>query len=352
MENLPAVKKKGLLILCVSVMLLMLTACQKDAGSIVPETRTIIDMAGREVTIPSEVNRICSSGTAQNQLMMFLGEGDKICATLAGFSTNPWVQKVLPSITSVPMPFTATELNIEELIKTKPDVVTLWSGTEKIQKQLDEVGIPYVLIYSTTDGFIEGISLMAEILGKDAKAVADNFIEYYSSNMKKVSDVTSSIPAEKRKKVYYVTDNPLNTEGKDSIVTSWIETAGGVNVAAENGITGLTATISLENIIQWNPDVIIIRDAKNKDLILKNPAWQGINAVKQGQLYVNPKGVNVWSARSADGALQPLWAAKRLYPDLFTAINVEEETRNFYKEYYHYDLSDEELETVIYQAGK
>ncbi len=85
MEKLPAVKKKGLLILYVSVMLLMLTACQKDAGSIVPETRTITDMAGREVTIPSEVNRICSSGTAQNQLMMFLGEGDKICATLAGF---------------------------------------------------------------------------------------------------------------------------------------------------------------------------------------------------------------------------------------------------------------------------
>ncbi len=197
--------------------------------------------------------------------------------------------------------------------------MTLWSGTEKIQKQLDEVGIPYVLIYySTTDGFIEGISLMAEILGKDAKAVADNFIEYYSSNMKKVSDVTSSIPAEKRKKVYYVTDNPLNTEGKDSIVTSWIETAGGVNVAAENGITGLTATISLENIIQWNPDVIIIRDAQNKDLILKNPAWQGINAVKQGQLYVNPKGVNVWSAevRWHYNAL----GGKTVISDLFTAI--------------------------------
>ncbi|OPX42007.1 kappa-carrageenase precursor [Ruminiclostridium hungatei] len=314
-----------------------------------PSTRTITDMAGRKVVIPYNVNRVCSSGTAQNQLMLFLGAGKKIVATLPAFKANPWVQKVLPDIKAVPAPFEGKGVNIEELIKAKPDVVTLWSGTEEIQKKLDELKIPYVLIfYSTTDEFKKGISLMGEVLGKSESEKAQQFIRYYDGNIKTVSGRTSGIQADKRKRVYYMTDTPLSTEGSDSIVTSWINIAGGVNIAAKNGIKDLAATVSIESVIEWDPEVIIIRDAKNKELIMKDELWKNITAVKNRQVYVNPKGVNVWSARSADGALQPLWAGKILNPGLFKDIDLESETKKFYKTYYNYSVTAQELKDILY----
>ena len=311
-------------------------------------TRVITDMAGREVTLSKKVSRICSNGTAQNQLMLFLGAESKIVATLPSVKSNPWVKKIAPSVSNLPEPFAAEGINVEELIEAKPDVVTLWSGTEDIQKKLDEVGIPYVILfYSTNDEFKKGITLMGEILGEEESKIAEEFVKYYDGNFNKVLSKTEKIDKKERKRVYYVAANPLNTEGKQSIVTSWIESSGGVNVAAEADVQNITADVSIEDVIKWNPEVIIIRDFKNKDVILKDDKWKDITAVKNGQVYVNPKGVNVWSARSADGALQPLWAAKTFYPDLFKDVNIENEVKNFYKTYYKYEINDEELKDIL-----
>jgi iron complex transport system substrate-binding protein len=228
-------------------------------------------------------------------------------------------------------------------------VVTLWSGTEDIQKKLDEFKIPYVLVYySTNDEFKKGIELIGEVLGPKEKELALNFAKYYDSNIKKVADITDKLTVEKKKRVYYVAANPLNTEGKSSIVTSWINISGGVNVAAENGIENLTANVSVEDVIKWDPEVIIIRDAANKKLIMEDEKWKNISAVKNGRVYINPKGVNVWSARSADGALQPLWASKTIHPELFENLDIESETRYFYEKYYNYKVNDEELKDILY----
>lgn len=312
-------------------------------------TRVITDMAGREVTLPKEVKRVCSNGTAQNQLMLFLGAESKIVATLPTMKSNPWVKKIAPSIIDLPEPFATEGINVEELVKAKPDVVTLWSGTEAIQKKLDEVGIPYVILfYSTNEEFKKGITLMGEVLGEEESKIAGEFVKYYDGNFNKVLSKTEKIAKNERKRVYYVAANPLNTEGKQSIVTSWIDSSGGVNVAAEAGVQNITADVSIEDVIKWDPEVIIIRDFKNKDVILKDDKWKDITAVKNGQVYVNPKGVNVWSARSADGALQPLWAAKIFYPDLFKDVTIENEVKNFYKTYYKYEVNDTELKDILY----
>lgn len=312
-------------------------------------THVITDMAGRKVTLPKEINRVCSNGQAQNQLMLFLGAESKLVATLPALKSNEWVTKIFPKIKELPEPFSTDKLNLEELVKAKPDVVTLWSGTEEIQKKLDEVGIPYVILfYSTNEEFKNGITLMGEILGEKESKAAKEFTEYYDANMKKITSKTDKLTKEQKKRVYYVAADPLNTEGKESIVTSWINISGGINVAAENGIDNITAKVSIEEVIKWDPEIIIVRDYKNKNAILNDDKWKNITAVKEKQVYVNPKGVNVWSARSADGALQPLWAGKIIHPELFGDINIENEVKNFYKTYYKYEINNEELKDIIY----
>lgn len=312
-------------------------------------THVITDMTGRKVTLPKEVKRVCSSGQAQNQLMLFLGAESKIVTTLPALKANEWVTKIFPKIGDLPQPFTNDKLNLEELIETKPDVVTLWSGTEEIQKKLDEVGIPYVILfYSTNEEFKKGITLMGEILGEKESKIANEFTKYYDENMNKITSKTDKLTNDQKKRVYYVAEDPLNTEGKESIVTSWINISGGVNVVAEAGVENTTAKVSIEEVIKWDPEIIIVRDYKNKDIILNDDKWKNITAVKNKQVYVNPKGVNVWSARSADGALQPLWAAKMIHPELFGDVNLEDEVKNFYKTYYKYEINEQELKDIMY----
>lgn len=309
--------------------------------------KTITDMSGRKVIIPSQVNRIAINGTAMTQLAVMIGGADKIVATLPSIKSNPWYIKIYPKIETVSAPFDK-EVNIEELIKSKPDVVVLWSGKEALQEKIEQLNIPVVIIsYDTPEELKKSVTLMGNLLGEEENKKASEFCSYYDSNIKRITEKTSSISDNGKLKVYYSADSPLSTDGNNSIVTSWIETAGGINTAAQNGVTGMSKTVSIENVVQWNPDVIIVRDAPNKDAILKDERFKNINAVKNNKVYINPKGVNVWCARSGDNALQVLWAAKTLYPDMFTDIDMSKEVKEFYKIYYNYNVNSEDLDDIM-----
>ena len=106
---------------------------QTQSESTQSAKKTITDMSGRKVTLPSNVNRIAISGTAMTQLAVMIGGADKIVATLPSIKSNPWYIKIHPKIKTVSAPFDK-EVNVEELIKSKPDVVVLWSGKDAILK--------------------------------------------------------------------------------------------------------------------------------------------------------------------------------------------------------------------------
>ncbi|PRR79493.1 ATP-binding cassette domain-containing protein [Clostridium luticellarii] len=262
-------------------------------------------------------------------------------------SAYPWYMKIYPKIKTVSVPFDK-EVNIEELIKSKPDVVVLWSGKEELQKKIEKLGIPVIIIYyDTPEELKKSVTLMGNLLGDKETKKAAEFCSYYDSNIKRITEKTSSISADNKVKVYYSAESPLSTDGNNSIVTSWIEMSGGINLAAQNGITGMSQNVPMEDVVKWNPDVIVVRDAPNKDAILKDVRFKDINAVKNNKIYINPKGVNVWCARSGDEALQVLWAAKILHPDMFEDIDMNKEVKEFYKTYYSYDVSNEELEDIM-----
>lgn len=112
--------------------------------------------------------------------------------------------------------------------------------------------------------------------------------------------------------MYYTAGSPLQTEGQNSIVDVWMNEGGGQNVAAMHGINTAPAfaTVTREDVLKWNPDIIVCRDADTKQQILADPRWSNVTAVRNHRVYINPQGVYVWSVRSAESALQPLWAAK------------------------------------------
>lgn len=107
----------------------------------------------------------------------------------------------------------------------------------------------------------------------------------------------------------------------------------------------------LEQILLWNPDVIIVNEPGVADYIRHNPQWAPLKAVKYGKVYQMPIGISRWGHPGGiETPLAVLWTAKTVYPQYFSDLDVKSEARRFYKEFYNYSVSDEMLNQIL--AGK
>lgn len=308
-------------------------------------TRTVKDMTGHTVTIPARVSRVAVGG-ALNQMVLMLGSPQKIVATATAVQSNPMFVKIYPQIKGVTAPFVIADANVEQLLATRPEVI--FGGGDALRG----LGIPVVEVsLRDPEEIKQAVRLVAEVLGPAEQKIAARFCREYDANIKRVTERTKGIPEAKRLKVYYAGNKALTSDGKNSITTSWIEMAGGINVAAEAGLDGVGRMVSLEDVIGWNPDVIIATGAATREEMLRNPQWKRIEAVVKHRVYLNPKGVYLWSVRSAEEALQTLWVAKALYPDLFTDLDLGREVKRFYEVYYKYRLSDLEVGEILEPKG-
>jgi iron complex transport system substrate-binding protein len=313
--------------------------------------RTVTDQYGNVVELPETVNTICGTFPAIDAIVVMLGAGDKLVATTASNQTNPWMIRMVPNIAELPTPFVDTSAgNVEELMRIAPDV-TICSSQADFDT-ITSAGLTAVRVDTSSMAAIQNyIVLIGEILGGEHLTKSQGLLAYYEDNLDTVTSVTDAIAKEDRPTVFYAASGVLNTEGSGSIVKEWIEVAGGVNVAAENGIDGMFVDVTAEQLMEWDPDIIICRDASQKAEYESDPTLSALSAVQNGKVYVNPYGVFKWCVRSADEAIQPLWAATVIQPDLFTDIDMVEETRSFHVEFYGLDLTDEEVQSILFPAA-
>ncbi|WP_297425489.1 ABC transporter substrate-binding protein [Clostridium sp.] len=365
-------KKKFIaIILCLTMIISMMVGCGKSVDSKNEEktttadnaekTITITDSSGSQVEIPAKINRIADAWGAHNEILATIGAADKIVATTLTPEVRPWLYKANPNLKNAVTTFSidASEVNVEELIKTKPDIVFM-SLNDKLAKQIIDLGIPVVQVnFTDLESLKECVRLTGTIVGGDAKENAEKYISYLDEKMKMISNVTSKIPTEQKPKILHLASfSPLTVDGKDAIITSGIELAGGINVA---NITGKSKATSLEQVFQWNPDMILMgrvltgNGIKNSaavsetdsSKITNDPIWNNLNAVKNGKVVINPDGAFSWDRYSAEEALQIQWMAKLINPDKFTNIDMVKETKYFFKTFMNYDLSEEEANLML-----
>jgi len=104
--------------------------------------------------------------------------------------------------------------------------------------------------------------------------------------------------------------------------------------------TNESIAISMEEILKWNPDVIITKDAKGRDEILSSAAWKDVTAVKNKRVYASTKYEMLDRTQSLMGLL---WTAKTLYPDKVT-FDLNKEVRTFYsKVYLDNNVTDDQI---------
>jgi len=354
-------KKSSKLIFIIGCLIISLaTGCSKnistkDTEQKAPQTQTIIDATGKKVEVPLDIKRIGDAWQAHNEVLSMLGAGDKIVATILTEKTRPWLYKVNPKMKDASTVFDANSVNTEELIKTKPDIV-FTPLNDKNANKISDLGIPAVqLNFTDFNGLKECFKLTGNILGADAKKRAEDYVSYLDDKLNSITSITSKIPKEQKPKVLHVTSlSPITVDGSDTIINAWIDVAGGINAAGE--VSGNNKEVSMEQILKWNPDIIILSSntlmkvsngKKNIDQLLTDEAWKHVNAVNNSKVYFNPDGAFYWDRYSAEEALQIQWAAKIINPDKFQNIDIVKETRNFYKTFLNYDLSEEEANKII-----
>ncbi|MGO4723970.1 MULTISPECIES: ABC transporter substrate-binding protein [unclassified Inquilinus] len=318
------------------------------------ETRTVTDQLNRTVTVPADIQRIVVLQHQTLDILVELGAADRIVGVLRSWpSLIPGLDRYAPQLVGLPTPGDLSTANVEELLRLKPDVVfvTNYAPAAMID-QIARAGVPVVAIslsqgegveapklnptfadddVAYAEGLKAGVKLIGAIVGKSERA--DQLLDYAFTKRKLVQDRVAELPPGDRVRLYMA--NPdLSTYGSGKYTGVIMARSGGVNVAA--GVRGATK-VSMEDILAWDPQVIFVQDryAPVADQIRQGSAWQHVDAVKAGRIYITPEYVKPWGYPLPEAlALGELWMAKTLYPDRFADIDMQAEATAYYQRFY------------------
>jgi len=276
-----------------------------------------------------------------------------------------WAHVIYKRLDSVPSVSNPQAPNVETLLTYKPGVV-FWFSNDQNVKAMENAGIPVVCSSGSTNTTIQSLkdSLMAyaQVLGPDAIKKAQAYNTYFDQKYNSITSVTSTIPDSQKPKVYVTSGIPLRTRGGNSVMRDTVEKAGGIYVAKD--ATQGTAVIDYEQMMQWNPDIIIIDHAPDLpdpsasttsntpnasevyNQIMSDPQLQAVNAVKNHRVYVSPEGAFFWDA-GQQGILQLEWMAQIFYPDKFKSLNMTTELKDFYSKFFNYKLTDDQATLIL-----
>lgn len=309
-------------------------------------TREITDMAGNVVTIPENVERVVNLWPVSNSAMLAMGAGELLVGTQEFTKSLPWANFVYPEIADVAI---GTD-NAEELLLLDPDLV-ICSG-EDTAEALQTAGLPAVyLFFQDYDSMKEAFTLLGDILGGEYAEKAATWCQMVDDNIARVNEALADLTDEERPVVYYIqgqTNRGLYESFRgDSIMEDWTTIAGGKYACSELEMEG--NSVQAEAILALNPDVIIIGGPAEHvlyDELMADPAWQDIDAVKNGRVYINPNGLFPWERFGMESVLQILWAAETLHPDLVD-VDMVAETQAFYRDFVGVELTDQQAQNLL-----
>ena len=347
-------KRIVVFLLAIMTALLMVAGCGTENASQGNQstTRIVKDIDGTEVTIPKDITRVADLWHANNQVVLMLGGADTLVSTTKNVQGLPWFAQVYPRIKEIPAPVKGTDVQMEEIQKLNPQVV-LASSKSQIEMARN-AGIPAVHVnFADYDGLRKTVNITADVLGGNAPEIAKQYITYLDGKIKFAEDKTKAIPDADRPSVLHIVggDNLLKVDGHKTIIDEWIRYAGGKNAITADGPQ---ITVTMEEIVKANPDIIIIggtQSRKGIEQLMSDPQWASLKAVQNGRVYSNPVGTFNWDRYSAESALQILWAGKIIQPQLFSDVNLVKETQDFYKTFLHYDLSVDDAQRIINGEG-
>lgn len=349
---------KWLAMLLAVVMVLSFAACgQEPAPAPQPEPTTDVtypvtvkDMAGREVTLEKQPERIVSGYYISSSACIALGLTDKMVGIEDKSAKRPIYKLAAPALIDLPNVGSAKAFDLEACIATEPDLVILPMKQKDTAQTLQEMGIATLLVLPESH---EQLIEMFTLIGTATNTVkqAEKLISYYNTKLSAVTELTRDIPDDEKPVVYLgSTGDILRTAPREMYQASLITTAGGKN--AGDVLEGSSWTdIDNETFLTMNPDIIVIPtdnfavsspDYTAED-VMNNPTFSDVTAVKNSAVYQMPVGYEAWDSPVPSGILGTLWMLKTLHPELYPAEQFAADVNEFYIVFYGFSVNERDL---------
>lgn len=318
--------------------------------------RTITDSAGRKIEILDTVRRVMTAGPPASVAIYTLAP-DKLVGWVRPFSPEQ-KQYIAKPYADLPAHGQLTgqggTANSEVVLGMKPDLIvdlgtidaSYASLADRVQQQ---TGIPYVLIDGAFAKTAEVYRLLGSIVGEEKKG--EELAAYVEKAIADLNARIANIPQDRRPRVYYGRGpKGLETGLAGSINLEVLAAVGATNVAAAAGRGGLT-NVSLEQVIGWNPDVVLLADRAAAVAALNDPLWAGIKAIQNKQVFVPPGAPYGWfdGPPGANRLIGIRWLTAVLYP-AGVQPDLRAPTREFYRIFYHVELDDGLLDNLLKDA--
>lgn len=369
-----------LVILLITTIITGLTACgSKTAASSnntvnateeKSATSDIVDMAGRKVTIPSpsKIKKVYSVSPIGTTFMYTLAPG-KIAGLNYKLSEG---EKQYTNDTYKNLPILGGNfgqgqtINKEEVLKVNPDVILNMGDLTKstaadCDKIQEDLGIPVVYVTGDLDKLDKAYEFVGKITGdtKKAKELGD----YCKTTYDEVKKIASKIPEDKKVNVYYA-EGPkgTQTDPKGSSHTELLDLIGANNAAQIEVKQGYgRSEVSMEQILKWNPETILIcfdqgfmdKSQDPYNIITTDASWKNVKAVQDKKVYSIPYMPYNWFDRppSVIRILGAKWLGNLLYSDYYK-YDMKKETKEFYKKFFHMDITDEQYREITNNSLK
>ena len=334
-------------------------SAEQDATQETAETREITDMAGRKVTVPTAENieSVFSAGPVA-AIFLYMVEPDKLLGW--NYELND-VEKsiILDKYQDLPNFGMGDAVNYEAVIAANP---TIAINSGKINDAMvsdcdalsESLGIPVVAVDNELNNSAEAFRFMGELLGVEDHAEE---LAQYAEQVFTDINALSDIPEEKKVSVYFGNgEDSLETAPRGSQHAQILDVINAVNVADLELGDGSRVQISAEQLLAWDPDVIVVNGEPKADKsgssaaedILSNPDYASLKAVQDQKVYGTPNAPFSWVDRPAgpNRLIGMRWFSALIYPE-YIKCDINEEIHKFFNLFYHVDLSDEQLENVL-----
>ena len=269
--------------------LLALAACGAQAAV------TVVDDAGRRVTVQQPARRVISMAPHATELLFAAGGGARVVGAM-NHSDYPEAAKKLPLVGS------NSQIDMERVVALKPDLIVVWhtGNTARQIAQIERLGIP--VFHSEPRRLAQvadNVERLGQLLGTPATAQAAS-----QALRARLAALETRYGGRSQVAVFYqIWDQPLYTLNDGQIASDAIRLCGGRNVFG--ALKVVAPQVSLEAVLAADPEAILAgkrHDPANPGLKLWEP-YRTMSAVRRGNLVtVDGELLTRPGPRTMDGA--------------------------------------------------
>jgi iron complex transport system substrate-binding protein len=311
------------------------------------------DSTGRQVELPRNIERIAPSGPLA-QIVLYTLVPDKIVGLSSDLGEDQ-LAYMDSSMRRLPVlgGYSQRTLNLESLMVVNPqifiDIGEFQNDSLGDMEDLQNTtGIPSVFIQmDSLESMIAGYETLGSLLG--AEEQARRLGDYIRETINNFVNHAAGIPENRRVSVFYSQADGLTAVVDGTVHSDVIDFVGARNVTRiPQSMRGGAAEISMEQLLLWDPDVVLFAPGSIYDSVQNRVEWSQVRAIREGRFYEIPIGPYNWMGRppSVNRLVGIRWLANLLYPDTFK-IDMAEEARNFYRLFYHHELADAQIQSLL-----